>query len=295
LKPKRPKPKNFDRYYPSKKEWQKAMNKKSMKKLKLIIGVAALLLATVSMQAQTLTETNESGGLTTILNSLASKFPPLQMVVLTTNVVQGANGSFITNYTISVGNGTLPYAPVPSTPGDLIGAWGKAIIDSTNMAVAGFYGRKLTGQGSVAGALVSYSLFQNMALIAGAEHLWGASGTNTAQNFTLSGGISLNASFDVYTNKSFRITLNPFGMSLVGSPLNGANSGNLMNVNRIGADIDLLPIGGTGWELCLGGAYGNRTGDGSYNGNYGDVFLAAKHKFNYLGIGTVSAQVGINP
>jgi hypothetical protein len=258
-----------------------------------IIGALALLVAVINSQAQIIT--NESGGITTVLNSLAGKFPPLQAVVLTTNYVQGANGNVITNYTISVGNSTLPYAPVPTSPGDLIGAWGKSIIDSTNMAIAGFYGRKLSGQGNVAGALVSYNLFQNMALIAGAERLWGAGGTNMAQNFTLSGGVALNASFNVWSNKTFTVTLEPFAMSLVGSPLNGANSGNLMNVNRIGADIDLLPIGKTGWELCIGGAYGSRTGDGAYNGKYADIFLAAKHKFNYLGIGTVSAQIGVTP
>lgn len=225
-------------------------------KLHLIIGVLALGLLTV--QAQEIVLTN---------------------VITSTNVVHYVDAA---TYNKLVDQLNSPQVS------DLAGKLYSAVTTSTNLAIAAFYGKKTTGRDNVAGALVSYDLLSNMALVVGGEHLWGE--TNEA-SFTVSGGLQLHAdrSFSPFGHTNL-LTVGIFGMTLIGTPLNGDNNGNLMNVNRVGGDIRLAQFGG-GWELLLGAAYGNRTGTGNYNGNWVDVFLCAAHKFKYLDVDLV-AKVG---
>ncbi len=244
-----------------------------MKISKVIILCAALCASAITAEA----------GAT----QMSNPFPAI-ITVITTNTVGD-----IQTITMTTGPATINVPPPPPTFSDALSVFGRSVAQSTNLAVIGFVGKKLTSGSNpdyVAGGLVSFNLMKNLALVGGAEHLWGE--TNSA-SFTLSGGIGLNASFNVLSNSWLNLNLNPFAISLVGSPLNGANGGNLMNVNRLGADFDIHTFQ-DGWVVSIGGAYGNRTGCGLYDGNWADIFLAVKHKFRYSPdafVGSITAQV----
>ena len=214
-----------------------------------------------------------------------STFTSLAQTISVTNVVTATN---VTQYVPLSALAQMEAIAKDPTFDAAFQSWIKAATTSTNLAVAGFYGRKATGQDNVAGGLIAYNLLKNMAVIGGAEHLWGEDVQNT---FTLSGGVGLNAKwqYNLFGNTNIVSSFNPFAMSLVGSPLSGQNNGALMNVNRIGADIDVFNLG-NGWGISLGGAYGNRVGAGKYDGNWIDVFVAVKHKFKYV---NVTAQLGV--
>lgn len=150
-------------------------------------------------------------------------------------------------------------------------------IGSSNMVYAPFFARKLTGNADEAGLLGFYNFNNNVAAGIGIAHLWQPSGGQASSTFTLSVGLSLRA--DIYPLKVFGLTnfaVEPFGITAVGTPVNGENHGNLMNANRIGAAVQIYKFnaGKNIITFNAGAFYGNQTGTGYFDGNYAGGFTA---------------------
>jgi hypothetical protein len=168
---------------------------------------------------------------------------------------------------------TLPL-PDSGISADITGLYNDT-IGSTNFVYAPFYERKLTGNASKAGLLGAYNFNNNVALVGGFAHQWSP---DAANNFTLSGGVQLQAR--IYPFKNFgwtNIYVNPFVATVIGTPLNGGNGGNLMNCNREGLYYQLYAWKFTANTLSIDGGiyYGNQTGTGSaFDGNWMGGFFA---------------------
>jgi hypothetical protein len=154
-------------------------------------------------------------------------------------------------------------------------------IGSSNFIVAPFAGRKLTGNASCAGVLAAYDINQNIGLVGGIDHLWSSGAASST--FTLSGGLQIQAVIHPFNRLAFlplwlqNEPAHPFAMSLVGAPMSGQNSGNVMNLNRVGIYFD-IPVTKT-WQFDIGAAFGNRTGCGpAYDGNWVNLFIAFGYK-----------------
>ena len=170
---------------------------------------------------------------------------------------------------------------------DLSNLWADT-LGSSNMVYAGFGERKLKGNADSAGVIGAFNFNGNVAAIGGIGRQWMKGGP--AITYTISGGLQLQAK--IAPLKSFGLTnffVNPFVASVIGTPMNGQNGGNIMNANRVGANIPIytFTINKNPLEISAGGFYGNQTGTGPYNGNWVGVDLAA----NY---GNAGASVAAN-
>jgi hypothetical protein len=145
-----------------------------------------------------------------------------------------------------------------------------AFTSSTNFAVIGFYGRSTTGNKSVAGGDYIYNLTKNQTvnagLVLGGDFLW-AKGTNDAN--VVRGGLNLGAK--IYPFKQFGAT-NFYGtvfiFDTIASPIN-ASDGAVGNV--VGTGVDFKWNVWKRLDVHIGGFYDNRTGQGRWNGNYGNA------------------------
>jgi hypothetical protein len=159
---------------------------------------------------------------------------------------------------------------------DLNNLW-KDTLGSSNMVYAGFAERKLTGNADSAGLIGAFNFNNNFAIIGGINHQWARGQAGSTYN--ISGGIQLQ--LRVYPLHAFGFTnfyIVPFGVTAVGTPVNGDNGGNLMNANRAGANIPIYTwtINKNPLEVSAGGFYGNQTGTGKYDGNWAGVDIAVR-------------------
>lgn len=160
---------------------------------------------------------------------------------------------------------------------DLSNLWNDT-LGSSNMDYAGFGERKLKGNADSAGFIGAYNFNGNVAAIGGIDHQCMKGGP--AATYNLSGGLQLQA--QIAPLKSFGLTnffVNPWVASVIGTPMNGQNGGNIMNGNRVGAQIPLhtFIINKNPLGVSLGGFYGNQTGTGPYNGNWAGLDLAVNY------------------
>ena len=155
-----------------------------------------------------------------------------------------------------------------------------AISQSTNWAVAPFYGRATTGNKSAAGVIAVWNFNDNVGVIGGYDRLW-SSGQASQANM-VSGGLKLQVSIHplAFTGLAAltNIVATPYVASLVATPTGGtSNNGGLAAINRAGLELEIMQW--KGLELHAGIDYGNRTGAGYYNGNYVDFNVAISRGF----------------
>jgi len=160
---------------------------------------------------------------------------------------------------------------------DLSNLWADT-LGSSNMVYAGFGERKLKGNADSAGVIGAFNFNGNVAAIGGIGRQWMKGGP--AITYTISGGLQLQAK--IAPLKSFGLTnffVNPFVASVIGTPMNGQNGGNIMNGNRVGAQIPIhtFVINKNPLGISIGGFYGNQTGTGPYNGNWAGLDLAVNY------------------
>lgn len=220
---------------------------KSMNKIKIIIGVAAML-ATITATAQT----NAESTVTTITGT-------------------GVNTAV---------------APTNGFWGDLGALAGDVGLSSnpTNYAFGLFGGIKTSGSQYSIGAYVIENVNNYVGVMAGVDQLFGG-GKLDSEN-VVAGGLTLKAPthplrFLTSSTNSFAYNLvaTPYAMVLVSTPIGGTGNagGGLGAVARSGVNVDIYNW--SGWQLAAGVDYGNRTGSGTYNGNWIDGTVNVRKGF----------------
>jgi hypothetical protein len=157
------------------------------------------------------------------------------------------------------------------------------VTDPTNYAAVVTVGRSLHGNQTSAALLIVENVNNNIGVIAGVDHLWGG-GTVGSANI-VAGGLTLKtathplAFLSSGTNFFTTLVATPFATLLAGTPLNGTGSadGGLAAIARTGVEVDVYNV--HGWELGATADYGNRTGSGTYNGNWIDLGISVRKGF----------------
>lgn len=152
---------------------------------------------------------------------------------------------------------------------------GNAISSSTNWAVVSGYGHSTKGDNNVAFAALSYSLNENVGLLAGYDYLWGDGGSSAN---TLKGGLTLQLPMHPFgflgSTFATNIVATPFVADLVATPRHGDAIGNIIST---GVNFDVYQF--KNFELVSGIQYEKRTGQGGFNGDYILFHVGISRKF----------------
>ena len=140
-----------------------------------------------------------------------------------------------------------------------------AVATGTNWTGLAGYGRGLSGNHNVGYADVAFNFSKNVGVLVGYDALWGA---GQSQFNAVKGGVSLNFTgplplLPLLPTAMTNIPVTVYAAQLIATP-KGGNAVGALTV--AGADIDILPV--KNFELVAGAAYENRSGQGSWDGNY---------------------------
>jgi len=169
--------------------------------------------------------------------------------------------------------------PISPTLDSALQGFADVVFNPTNFAVVVGGGRSMKGNNNLAFADYLYSLNNNAALVLGYDYLWtSTAGVKSSAN-AVKGGLNLKAK--IYPFKALGATnffLTAFGSELVSTPINGtANNGGLANIALTGISYETPQFWGLNAEFSV--FYENRTGTGSYSGNYGCAAISISKGF----------------
>lgn len=203
-----------------------------MKKTLVLVAIA---LTSIVLNAQTtITETNASGGLTTISNPLSNVSPEYR------SLAQEAWNDYLL-----------------STNSGFVVAGGVKLSDTHVKIFAFDY---------------IHDFNDNAGLILGYDYIWGNKTNGSVAN-ALRGGLNLKTEIQplqVFGVTNF--VARPFVAELVSTVLSGPNVGQAGLVSVAGIDFDLMRFKAGNWHL--GGIYENRTSQGWASGNYALIHTA---------------------
>ena len=172
-----------------------------------------------------------------------------------------------------------PVAPTnlvsnPTISGALQEGW-DALTTGTNFAFVAGAGRGLVGNKTVYFGDMFYNLNQNAALVLGGDVLH-APGINNAN--IVKGGLQLQAAFYPFPSVMPKLKVTPFAGYLVATPTGGnQNNGGIGAIAYTGVDWHYEFA--TSWFFHVGMVYQNRTGEGTFDGNYGCLYGAVGYHF----------------
>jgi hypothetical protein len=157
-----------------------------------------------------------------------------------------------------------------------LGIMWDAVTTSTNWSVLGGYGHSTTGSKSIAFGDVAYNFTQNVGVVVGYDYLWAPGRLNEAN--LVKGGVTLNATVHpfAFIGSTFltNVVGQPFVADLLAQPQAGNDIGNIVTT---GVNFNIVSI--SNYELSTGAQYEVRTGQGTWDGNYGLIHLAITRTF----------------
>lgn len=165
-------------------------------------------------------------------------------------------------------------SPTPGAGADLA-AFAKDLTSGTNWSIQTGGGFSSSHGNALAYALVAYDFTANVGVIAGYDALYGK---GSQQENAVSGGITLQTTMQpfAFVGSTFltNIIAQPYVAILVATPKGGNSIG---EVTETGANFEVYKFSRFSLDLNIG--YQNRTGEGSFDGNYFTGGLGLTRRF----------------